>query len=69
MEPSEYISTLEAANILRCAPDTVRLMARSGRLAVAVATGAGRLYRRSDIEALARVREQRRRVRPSPEAA
>ncbi len=59
MQPNEYISSLEAAQILDCAPDTVRLMARSGRLAVAMTTRAGRLFRRSDVEVLARARAQR----------
>jgi len=68
MELREFISTLEAAQILDCAPDTVRLMARSGRLPIAITTGAGRVYRRSDIEAFAMLRKGRRAATP-PEAA
>ena len=51
MQTTDYVSTYEAALILGCAPDTVRLLARSGRLATAISTRAGRLFRRCDVEA------------------
>jgi hypothetical protein len=50
----DLISSCEAALILDRAPDTVRLMARRGRLVAAVATRAGRLFRRRDVEELAK---------------
>jgi DNA-binding transcriptional MerR regulator len=53
---SEYVSSSEAGKILDCSPDYVRLMARTGRLVPAIETKAGRLFRRSDVEALARRR-------------
>jgi hypothetical protein len=51
---SEYVASSEAALILQRTPDTVRLMARRGRLRTAIATRAGRLYRRADVEKLAK---------------
>lgn len=71
MQASEYIASLEAAQILGCAPDTVRGLARTGKLPVVMTTGAGRVYRRSDVERLAREREQQRAaaVEPTPNAA
>lgn len=56
---SGYLSTFEAAQILKCAPDTVRWMALSGRLAIAIETRAGRLFRRGDVEMLALARTQK----------
>ncbi len=61
---SEFVSTFEAAQILERSPDTVRWMARSGRLAYAIETKAGRLFRRTDVEALARARAQERAESP-----
>lgn len=49
----DLVSSCEAALILGRTPDTVRLMARRGRLVTAVTTRAGRLYRRHDVEKLA----------------
>jgi hypothetical protein len=51
---TELITTAEAARILGRTPDTVRWMARTGRIEVAVQTDAGiRLFSRRLIEALA----------------
>ncbi len=67
---SDYVASYEAALILGRAPDTVRLLARSGRLTTAIHTRAGRLYRRKDVERLAKELHQERqggrRVRRSP---
>lgn len=57
---TDYVSSYEAAQILGCAPDTVRMLARSGRLPTAITTRAGRLYARRDVETLAEERRQRR---------
>lgn len=53
---TEYVSSSEAGQILGLTPDSVRLMARQGKLPVAIATKAGRLYRRSDVQRLADAR-------------
>lgn len=49
----EFVASSEAAVILGRTPDSVRLMARTGRLRTAIRTRAGRLYRRADVERLA----------------
>lgn len=54
---STYITSLEAAQIIGCAPDTIRAMARTGRLAAAITTRAGRLFERAQVEQLARERQ------------
>lgn len=56
----ELLSTLEVAQILGCAPDTVRYMARTGRLRVVLQTRVGRLYAREDVDQLARERRERK---------
>jgi hypothetical protein len=53
MKLRKLLTSLEAARILRRAPDTVRQMARCGRLRTALSTRSGRLYRQSDVERLA----------------
>jgi predicted site-specific integrase-resolvase len=61
MTDSDLISTAEAADILRANVATVNRWASSGVLAVAIQapgrTGT-RLYRRSDVEALAASRRE-----------
>lgn len=57
MNQTPYVSTFEAAQILGCAPDTIRWMARSGRLVAAITTKAGRLFDRAQVEQLARERQ------------
>jgi DNA-binding transcriptional MerR regulator len=60
-DPSKLITTLEAANILQCAPDNVRRLARDGQLPVATTVGHGqRLYTKSVVEQLAAKRLERR---------
>jgi hypothetical protein len=55
----DLVSSCEAALILGRTPDAVRLMARRGRLVTAVVTRAGRLYRRHDVENLAKHLQRR----------
>jgi len=58
-EEHDFLSTAEAGKILERTPDTVRSLARSGKLP-AIRTGAGRLFRRGDVEKLAEERRQQR---------
>jgi excisionase family DNA binding protein len=54
------LSTADAARILRVTPATVRMMERRGRLPSAGRTEGGiRLFRRGDVEALARRRARK----------
>ena len=55
-----HLSTYEAAQLLRCSSENVRLLARSGRLPTAIQTRAGRLFLLSDVERLAAQRERAR---------
>jgi DNA-binding transcriptional MerR regulator len=56
----ELLETAEAGRILSVTPAMVRLLARQGRLRPAVLTRRGqRLYRREDVEVLARARRKR----------
>lgn len=55
--PDDLITTAEAAGILDCVPESVRKMARVGRLPVAVFVGRGqRLFRRGSVQAFAEAR-------------
>ncbi|MBE3071712.1 MAG: helix-turn-helix domain-containing protein [Acidobacteria bacterium] len=54
----DFLSTSEAAKILERTPDSIRSLARSGKLP-AIRTGAGRLFRRGDVEKLAEERRLR----------
>lgn len=54
----QLLTSFEAAQILGCAPDTIRLMARLGRLPIEIETRAGRLFRRDVIENIARQRRE-----------
>lgn len=56
-----FLSTADAARILAVTPATVRLMVKRGDLAAAGATESGiRLFRKEDVESLAKGREGRR---------
>ena len=55
-----HLSTYEAAQVLDCSPENVRLLARSGRLPIAIQTRAGRLFLRTAVERLAAQRAQAR---------
>ena len=71
-ETKKYVSTNEAARLLDLVPDSIRVMARQGRLDVAIETSAGRLYLRSDVERLAAERQRRTKqvgTTPGDEAA
>ena len=52
-----YLSTLEVAAVLDCAPDTVRVWARKGKLRSAIETRAGRLFDERDVQRLAAERK------------
>jgi excisionase family DNA binding protein len=55
--PAPFLSTADASRLLGVTPATVRGMARRGALPVATTTESGiRLFRRADVEALARKR-------------
>jgi excisionase family DNA binding protein len=57
----ELLSTADAARILEVTPATVRQMLRRGTLRAAARTEGGiHLFRRKDVEKLAREREQQR---------
>lgn len=49
---TDVVSSYEAAQILECSPDNIRRLAREGRLRAVIATRAGRLFSRHDVEAL-----------------
>jgi excisionase family DNA binding protein len=66
---TDVVSSFEAAQILQCTPDNIRRLAREGRLRAVISTGAGRLFSRRDIEALAEARAKAATPTPSPEAA
>jgi excisionase family DNA binding protein len=55
-----YLSVADAAKMLGVTPATVRLMIRSGKLTISAKTVGGiQLFRREDVERLARVRAER----------
>jgi excisionase family DNA binding protein len=55
-----YLSVADAAKLLGVTPATVRLMIRSGKLAITAKTVGGiQLFRREEVERLARVRAER----------
>jgi Helix-turn-helix domain len=56
-----YLSTADASRVLVVTPATVRLMAKRGELPIAGITEGGiQLFRRSEVERLAKSREKRR---------
>jgi len=65
---TDVVSSLEAARIIDCSPDNIRRLARAGRLRAVITTGAGRLFSRRDVEALAEERRQRAASEPLREA-
>ena len=56
---SSVVSSFEAAQILECSPDNIRRLARVGRLRAVIATRAGRLFSRDEVQKLARERRLR----------
>ncbi len=64
----QFLSTADAARVLRLTPATVRLMVRRGLLPVAAKTEGGiHLFRRADVEALNA--ERAKRATPEPPAS
>lgn len=58
--PSEFVGVTEAARILNCSWESVRLYAKQGILPSLKVGGSNqRIYRRVDVEALARARAKR----------
>jgi DNA-binding transcriptional MerR regulator len=56
----QLMETAEAGRVLKVTPAMVRLLARQGKLRAAALTGRGqRLYRREDVEGLAKTRRTR----------
>ena len=59
MDEPELLETCEAGRVLNLTPASVRGLAAKGTLPVAVLTRRGqRLFRREDVEALARARRK-----------
>jgi excisionase family DNA binding protein len=55
-----YLSVADAARILGVTPQTVRLMIRTGKLAVTARTVGGiQLFQQEEVERLARERQRR----------
>lgn len=63
MEATRFLSTADASRVLGVTPAAVRLMVRRGDLPVAAMTEGGmHLFRRPDIDGLARRRAERKRT-------
>ena len=61
METTRFLSSADASRILGVTPATIRLMVRRGDLRTAAMTEGGiHLFRRRDVDALARRRAQRK---------
>jgi excisionase family DNA binding protein len=61
MQATRFLSTADASRVLGVTPATVRLMVRRGALPVAAMTEGGmHLFRRADVDALARRRAARK---------
>jgi len=59
--PNDLMTAMDAGRILGVSVDMVRLLARDGRLPFMSTIGGIRLFRRKDVNALARRRERARR--------
>jgi len=60
MDESKLLETCEAGRVLNLTPASVRWLAAKGTLPVAVLTSRGqRLFRRADVEGLAKARRKR----------
>lgn len=55
--PDDLMMAADVGRILRISVDMVRLLARDGRLAFTSTVGGVRLFRRADVDALARERK------------
>lgn len=62
---SEFMTTGEAASLLRASPDMMRALHRSGQLPAQLTVTGRRLFRRADVERLAaqRAKANRKRAR------
>jgi excisionase family DNA binding protein len=61
MEPTQFLSSADASRVLGVTPATIRRMVRRGDLRAAAMTEGGiHLFRRKDVEALARRRVERK---------
>jgi excisionase family DNA binding protein len=58
--PDDLMMAADAGRILRVSVDMVRLLARDGRLPFTSTVGGVRLFRRADVETLARQRLESR---------
>jgi excisionase family DNA binding protein len=58
-DAGRYLTTRDVARRLDLTPATVRMLARTGRLPHTRTASGTRLYRRDDVEQLAREREAR----------
>jgi hypothetical protein len=63
---AKVVSTYEAAQIKGCTPDNIRRLRRAGLLRPVISTGAGHLFRRTDVERLAREPAEKSADAPSP---
>ena len=59
--PNDLMTAMDAGRILGVSVDMVRLLARDGRLPFMSTIGGIRLFRRKDVNALARRRARERR--------
>jgi excisionase family DNA binding protein len=68
-DAERLITTLEAAKLANCGPDTIRRWSTEGTLPIAVRLGSGqRLFRRSDVMRAAAVRDERAELRSARSA-
>jgi excisionase family DNA binding protein len=58
--PDDLMTATDAGRILGVSVDMVRVLARNGGLPFMSTIGGVRLFRRADVDALARVRAQRK---------
>ena len=58
--PNDLMTAMDAGRILGVSVDMVRLLARDGRLRFMSTVGGIRLFRRKDVDALARRRKRER---------
>ncbi len=64
MKTTRFLSAADAARVLGVTPAAIRAMARRGALPVSAMTEGGiHLFRRADVEALARRRAKRQQAR------
>ena len=56
MTDEEFLTTLDASRIFKKSPETVRLWEKQGKLPAIRTPGGQRLFKRDDVERLARER-------------